>query len=634
MPHLSLGVLGSVHIMLNGQRVTGFVYTKALALLAYLAVEADRAHRRETLAELLWPDQPEQAGRDTLRQVLAKLRHTLNDQLAERPFLLVTRHTLQFNRASDYDLDMERFVALLTACETHPHRQMETCVPCVQRLQQAVDLYRGDFLDSNRNQFPLPDSVAFHEWVTLRQEDLRQRALRALANLAAYHEQRGEYAQVCRAAERQIELEPWHENAHRQLMRALFFEGQRSAALEQYKQCSRILAEELQIEPEAETTTLYQQIRKGALSIVQVEARDVRLGHRHNALTQHNLPLQPTPFIGRKRELQEIEALFSSGSCRLLTLVGPPGIGKTRLALQAAAQCLDYFPDGVAFIPLAPVTSGDIMILAIADALRLSLRGREAPKVQLLTYLREKETLLVLDNLEHLIDEAGLLIELLASAPRVNILVTSHERLHLQWEWLRDVHGLDVPDSEQHQNMADYDAIALFLQCAQRISGYFSLVAAQADVVRICRLVAGMPLGIELAAAWVRVLPCSEIASGIEHSLDLLSTDLQNIPARHRSMRAAFDYSWRLLSEEERRIFSKLSVFIGGFDSEAAAQGMDVSLSLLAALVDKALLHRTVTGRYRIHEYLRQYAYEQLKEAGELEVAHSCHVRYFLALSD
>jgi DNA-binding SARP family transcriptional activator len=245
MAHLSLGLLGSLRVELDGVPVTRIESDKVRALLAFLAVEADRPHRRDALAALLWPERPERVAHLSLNQALSNLRHAIGDRAASAPVLRIMPETIQFDRTSDSDLDIAAFRDLLDACEQHPHRHPETCTSCARRLHQAVDQYQGDFLSSF---FPA-DCAAFEEWVLLTRERLHRRVLQALAHLAHYYERRGEHALAERYTRRQLDLDPWREPSHRQLMRVLASSGERSAALVQYETCRRILAEVLGVEP-------------------------------------------------------------------------------------------------------------------------------------------------------------------------------------------------------------------------------------------------------------------------------------------------------------------------------------------------------------------------------------------------
>jgi predicted ATPase/DNA-binding SARP family transcriptional activator len=629
MARLSLSFLGSPLVTLDGQPVTGFGYDKVRALLTYLAIEADRPHRRDALTGLLWPELTDSAARTNLRRALANLRHAIDDHPSRPPFLLITYGTIQFNTASDHWLDIAAFTARLFACKQHSHRHPETCKPCIQRLEQAVGLYRGSFLTG----FSLPDSPGFEEWALLKREEISHHALDALTLLATAYERRQDYELARRYAMRQLELDSLREEAHRQLMRILVLSGQRNAALAQYETCRRILADELGIEPNEETTALYDRIRSVAWGAPPVESF-----FNLSAVRLHHFPTQPTSFVGREEELAALADLLTNPSCRLVTIIGPGGIGKTRLALQAATEQHDTFAQGVYFVPLAPLNSAEFLVGAIADAFHFSFSGREDPKAELLSYLREKELLLVLDNFEHLLAGVEFLSEMLQYAPTVHLLVTSRERLRLQWEWLFDLEGLSYPESETTDGtdgVEGYSAVQLFLQRARQAWRHFALTDGQHQcVVQLCQLVAGMPLAIELAAAWVRERACEEIAQEIERNLGTLTTPLQDVPARHRSLRAVVDHSWNRLSNIEQSVLRKLSVFRGGFQPDTAMYVAGATKPLLSTLVDKSLIRRSATERYDIHEFIRQYAADKLREGEEAELTRSQHLTYFLEFAE
>ena len=344
-------------------------------------------------------------------------------------------------------------------------------------------------------------------------------------------------------------------------------------------------------------------------------------------LSKH-LPTSVTSFVGRGRELIEIGVLLGDPACHLLTLVGPGGIGKTRLALEAARQLT--ISDGVYFVSLQPLDLSSLILSAIAEALDFKFLQLGDTQQQLLDYLREKSLLLVLDNFEHLLDGARLVSDILQTARAMKVLTTSREALNLQEEWVYPVKGMPYPEDDQPTNPEDYSAVRLFAQHARQIRADFSLTEEQAGVVRICALVEGMPLGIELAATWVRALSCAEIADEIEHSLDILATSARNAEPRHRTMRVVLEHSWQLLSDAERAVFTKLTVFRGGFSRQAAQAVAGSSLQALSGLVDKSFLRHETNERYDIHELLRQYGEEQLNSPPEEgEWVHAQHSNYY-----
>ena len=338
---------------------------------------------------------------------------------------------MQFNGRSAYRIDVATFTELLAACDQHQHRHAASCAACQQRLAAAVTLYRGALLDDL-----WPEAgEALAEWVTLRREGLHQRCLEALGRLAAGAGWATRYLEMRAYAERQLALDPWREEAHRQVMQALYLCGQRSAALAHYARCRTMLDRELGVAPSRETTELYTRLRDAALTLTTGEARAMVLG-LPSAPHAHPLAASATPFVGREWERRHVADLLQDPVCRLITLVGPGGMGKTRLALQVATELNETFADGASVVSLAPLHDVGSLVPAIATALGVTLRGAVEPAAHLRDYLRTREMLLVLDNAEHVLEGMELLAQVQAHAPGLRLLVTSRERLSLSGEWV------------------------------------------------------------------------------------------------------------------------------------------------------------------------------------------------------
>ena len=361
-------------------------------------------------------------------------------------------------------------------------------------------------------------------------------------------------------------------------------------------------------------------------------------------LPSHNLPPQPTTFVGREQELAQLAAQIALPDLRLLTIVGFGGIGKTRLALEMAARQLDKFADGVWFVSLVGVetsannTQLNPLVMGLANALSVVFLGQGDPEAHLLSYLHKMAMLLLFDNVEHLLGHSDFLSRRVLKTERIKVIVTSRERLQLREEWLFPLAGLampaldGMPTPEQTQVLTHYDAARLFAQQARRVHPTFDLSAEIKQVLRICHLVEGIPLGIELAAAWLRQMPLSMIATEIESSLDFLISPLRNQPERHRSFRTVFEHSWKLLANEEQEVLMSLSVFRHGFRRPEAKAVTDTSLQTLTSLVDKSFLRLNEGGRYAIHERIRQYAAEKLRQVPNHEkLVRERHGRTYLA---
>ncbi len=619
--HLSINLLGPFQATINTKPIPESRSKRIEALLAYLAVEQATAHRRETLVGLLFPDMPDAQARTNLRQTLTRLRRAIQDAKAQPPFLIITRESTQFNIDSRSSVDVIAFTQLLRGCKTHAGRRDNNCADCMICVAEALTLYRGDFMAG----FLLEDAFAYDEWVLAQRAELRQAVVAAARDLADYYERRGEYTTAVPYTRQQIDIEPWQEAPHRQLMRLLAYQGERNAALQHYEKLRDLLWDELGVDPMLETEHLRDRIAAGS------EERP------------YHLPTRDATFVGREQELAQLHAYLADPQQRLVTLVGIGGSGKTALATEigwrAATQFMGPFIHGVFFVPLAGLMASqtdntNAIVTAVAEALDITFAGKRAPQEQLLDFLQDKSLLLILDNFEHLTAPGRhLLLTLLNNTDAVKIIVTSRERLNLAAEWTLPVGGLPPKETVAQD---------LFVQRARRLVPGFVVNGEQdpdscpeTAVDRICQLVQGLPLGIELAASWVRMLGCVEIAQEIARSLDFLHSSQHDLPARHQSLRAVFDYSWQLLDATAQQVLQRLAIFHGSFNRQAAAVVGGASLPQLSMLVDRSLLQRQAGKgggeiRFEMLEVLRQYAVDKLAADAEETAVRDQHAAFYL----
>ncbi len=603
----------------------------AQTTLAWLVLTAGVEHRRDKMSAQLWPDAKSGNKLSNLRHVLWRIRKNVKDAGGKsNEYFIFNEIGVSFNSRSAYWLDAKEL-----------EQTSKRADPTTSELIQAANLYQGELLPG----FELPYSDDTDDWLTSYRAHLRNCFDDVMTKLAARLRDEHCWQDLIQFSLHWISHGDHVEAAHREMMVGYYALGDMAGVSATYDKCRSVLHKTFAIEPSDETERLFEQLLNGTFDMGTRKHAAARA--QKHAEPPHNLPTLSTPIVGRDVEVQQAIALLAQTDCALITLMGAGGIGKTRLAVEVAMLALASadgavtFADGIFYARLEAATSTDSLITAIADAVRLPSLGQEHPRQQLLDFLREKHMLLVLDNFEQLLtddtDGAALVDALLGTAAHVKVLVTSRERLHLPSEHLIELDGLDYPrdgDSESDGDLETKGAVQLFLQRARRIYPRFDFAHEKVGVARICQMTQGMPLAIELAAAWVRTLSCKEIATRVEMNLDALAVTDPDLPERHRSVRAVMNYSWQLLSQAERNTFAALSVFRGGFDLDAAEVVARCSVPLLYALVDKSLLRRTPAGRYEMHELVRQFGEEKLDAAEDADwhdtTVHARMARYFL----
>ena len=603
MSSLEVRMLGEFEIKASDGTERTVRTQKARCLLAYLALESVQPLPRAVLATLLWPEADDVGAMSQLRQSLHALRQAFG--AATDGWLDISRYTVQFRSEMADRVDVIAFLQ------------------CVRRgnWTRAAALYKGTLLAGVRC-----DSEFYMAWLARVRDEVDGHALLTLNHLAEAKLADGHVAEALGFARRQLELAPAHEPAHRQLMAALAADGKTDAALEQYEHCRRVMREHFGVEPDAATTDLAQRIRAGR---ARPAVRHVRL------------PAQATPFVGRVAECTRVVDALTSGGVRLLTITGPGGIGKTRLAVQAAQEIAALMPGeqpylhGIHFVALAGVDDADQLLPTLAAALDVDLHDGGDAASRLSDFLRDKSLLLLLDNMEQFAGRAGVLNDVLAAAPGLSILVTAREPLHCTGEQCLILDGLPYLRAHEPDGSASggapHDAARLFMQRAERVRPGFDFAQEAAEILEICRLVEGMPLALELAATWVRTLSCAAIVAELAQGLDLLATPAQNVAERQRSLRATLELSWQQLAPEEQASFAALSVMRGDFLAEDAVLVASCPQSRLDRLLNKSLLRRAEPGRYHFHELIRQFAAEKLAGLPELaQRAHDAHCSRYL----
>ncbi|HRF49690.1 MAG TPA: BTAD domain-containing putative transcriptional regulator [Anaerolineales bacterium] len=613
MSRLNIDALGSLTVTLDARPLTGLDTKKVRALLVLLALESQRAHARSALCGQLWPEHDERAARASLSQAVSQLRLALGDKGAERPFLLVTPDSIQLNPEADVRLDVAVFLDAIRRAEQHNHRSWRTCGACASDLERALALYRGDFLDH----FFLNDSTPFEEWSALWRERLRARALSALERLAERAEWIGDFGLAGACTTRMIALDPLSETARREQMRHLALNGEWAAAEAQYDQLRRMLSTEFQTEPEAASLALHRRVR----------ARDLT-GLRLHGPAPGLQPFGLGPLIGRSREREAVRQLLENSETRVVTVTGAPGLGKTRLAFEVAYDLRHAFEHGVLVVELAPLTSADLVPAAIAAVLGVKEQARQSLAESLGHFLRDRHLLIVLDNAEHLLDAAPTIASLAASGAGVHFLVTSRAPLRIRAEHL---YALDP--------MAADEAQTLFRARARSAAPEWAMDGpAAADIAAICAQVDHVPLAIELVASRARSLALGELRQQLSRGLSSLGAGSRDLPERQRTLHASIAWSYDRLPDEAQRVLNVLSVFAGGFTSDAArAVAGDASTGALEQLLETSLV--TARGgpdeiRFGLLETVREFGAARLRACDDVTEIRDRHLVYYVALAE
>ena len=596
---MSLLKLLGVPRFIAEDRVLDLPPRQVLLLASYLAYKEDWCSRDELL-HLFWPNEGEKEARHNLSQRLY--------QAKGQPW--ITGLETERNRVRWLvDTDVENFRDALGDGD----------------WAAACEQYGGQLLEGVN----LKTSTNFGDWLAQEREGIQAAWREAVLNHAEALREDGQARQASQHLQAVIKQDSLAEDVVQAYLRVALAGGHREGALKAFDTFRQQLEQELGMDPLESTIKLANELRSSRnltpASTPPARAAEARL---------YNFPLSHTPFIGRDLERVELTNLLYEEDRRLITLLGPGGVGKTRLAAQLAKEQTGRFGDGAVFVPLAPLEDARYIAQTV-----LAAAERQAPSTQdelsfLKQFLSDKQILLVMDNAEHLLDSALIMTELL-DAPGVTILATSRVALEVQGESIYDLEGLLYPQNDV-DNLEDYDAVAFFLSRARRAHPTFSLDPNnRSAVISLCQLLNGLPLALELAATWMRLLSPAELVEEITKSLDALESNHKDISQRHQSMRAVLKYSWQLLSDAEQDALSRLAVFQGGFTKSAAQTVASASLRTLLSLVNKSLLQRTQGGRFERLVVVRQYSLEQLSSQPELLAeTRLAHAEHFVAFAE
>ncbi|HEV2108886.1 MAG TPA: tetratricopeptide repeat protein [Thermomicrobiales bacterium] len=628
LPPIHANLLGEARIRVGMRTIPEDAWPRRNARSLLLLLLMTPGHRlpRDRVIDLLWPEVAPERAINALYVALHGLRRVLEPDLGAgrtSAYIESSAESIGFRAGAMVLVDVEAFDAGLALAESAPRDQRR------MRLRQALALYGGELLPTD----------PYEDWPVARREALHRAWEGAVLDLAALDLAAGESQAAVAPLEKLIATDSTHEEAHRALMRAYAAAGQRDRALRQYARCQSALEEELGTGPDEETEALYAAIRAAA---PESPATHGVVSARFN-----NLPAPPTPTVGREREREIIQGLLWRQDVRLVTLTGPGGIGKTRLALDVAISLVEDFAHGVVFVPLATVRDPALVLPAIARTLDVGEEPNQPLAATLQAHLRERELLLVLDNVEQVLEAAVEIGALLAACASLTVLVTSRERLRLRGEHVHEVPPLTVPHPERlpaPATLGRYGAIALFRQHLRLVRPDFDITPQNsAMVTAICRHLEGLPLAIELATARARFLTLQDLLDGLVNRLDLLQDGPRDLPARQRTLRDTIAWSYDLLIPEEQVVFRRLAVFTGGCARAAAetvcaaSEGPTLAKSRLHSLAEKHLVRWEETDdepRLTMLETVREFAAERLQESGEEPELCRRHAVHYLTLAE
>ena len=625
----SINVLGGLTITDSSGNLLEFSSRKAEAILIYVIFSEKASCEREELATLFWENMPETNALTNLRVTLANIKKKSNE------LLNISRRRVSLNPEIKLSVDALNLIEIIRKFLSSDRLKENISVEHAREIAEILPLYRGDFLQG----FYVPNVIAFEDWAAYKRESLRIAVIDASQLVIDAFYKNGLYADGISAANHLLFIDPFNDAAFNWLIKLYAADGQRDSSLKTFDKYIHLLKDELGIEPAREVLELVEQIKNGKFS---PESSETREQSEPILPIPNNIPLQVTEFYGRQNELQQLRGHLRNPQLRLVTMIGQGGAGKTRLAVEAAKQNLKNFPDGIWFVPLEGVVSPDLVLPEIYKILKISFPEKNQALNQLVKFLNGHSILIVLDNFEHLLEASTIISEVINRTENSKFIVTSREMTGLPEEVNMNIEGLSLipkmkerkPNGNQkYESIEHSPAGAFFIERARRIKPSFSPGTEDTAVIeQICELVAGLPLGIELAAHGICNHKLVELRDHISDDISFLRTDQPDLPERQRSLTSVFNTFWEQLSEEEQLLISRLSVFHGIVTKDAAKKIAGVSVFFLGSLVSRGFLQRVMPKGFRSHSMHRRFVYEKLKQnEREFITTHEKHRDYYFS---
>jgi len=622
----TIQVLGGLSIMDGSGELIELSSRKAEAIVIYLLFSEKTSVEREEMATLLWADMPESNALTNLRVTLANIKKQCGD------LLLVTRRRISIHPEAVIETDRTALEKTIKSTAANGLEKKELPLEQARILAEKMALYRGDFLQG----FFVRNAIAFEDWAAYERETLRRQMIDALQMLIHTFKKNHMLREGIAAANQLLFIDSFNDAAYQWLIELYALNGERDKALETYEKYYTFLAEEIGVEPTDEVVALAEAVRDGSLApegpaVISLETSGLPV--------PNNIPMELSPFFGRRAELAQLRDYLHNPHLRLVTMIGQGGTGKTRLAIEAARQNLRQFPDGVWFVKLESVVSADLVLPEIYKVLGITYPQREKAQDELVAYMNGHHILMVLDNFEHLLDASAIISDVIRRTENSKVIVTSREMTGLPEETNMFLGGLegnqDVTQKGQAFDEKLSDAGRMFVERARRMAPDFAPKAKDVLLIEaICELVAWLPLGIELAAGGVRTNTLQTLHDRIADDITYLESDHPELPERQRSLMSVFNTFWEQLAEDEQMMISRLSAFCGVVTQDAARQIAGVSVFFLSSLVSRGFLKRVGSYGYRAHSMHRQYVRKKLKEneAEYIEISTKHRDYYFTML--